>query len=66
MQRRSASKNEHEKSPRVLMLVEYAARRMVIAISSVAFRNAFLRTSNVIGSMPWIVSPTVDMSSLTS
>jgi hypothetical protein len=40
-----------EKSARVLMLVENAARRMVMAISSVTLSNAFLITSKVTGSM---------------
>ena len=40
-----------EKSARVLMLVENAARRMVTAISSVTLRIAFRITSNVTGSI---------------
>ena len=47
--RSSASKNAHEKSARVLMLVEYALRRSVSTISSVAAMSAFRTTSNVIG-----------------
>ena len=48
--RSSASKKAHEKSARVLMFVEYALRRSVSTISSVAATSAFRITSNVIGS----------------
>src|SRR3954453_3246010 len=49
-ERSSASKNAHEKSERVLMLVEYALRFSASTISSVAATSAFRTTSNVIGS----------------
>ena len=48
--RSSASKKAHEKSERVLMFVEYALRRSVSTISSVAATSAFRITSKVIGS----------------
>ena len=48
--RSSASKKAHEKSARVLMFVEYALRRSVSTISSVAATSALRITSNVIGS----------------
>src|SRR5687768_3091470 len=51
MVRSSRSKNAQEKSPRVLMFVEYAARRRVAPISSVMARRAFLMTSKRTGSM---------------
>src|SRR5262249_32622833 len=51
MVRRSRSKNAQEKSPRVLMLVEYAARRRVAPISSVMASSAFRITSKRTGSM---------------
>src|ERR1041384_2793547 len=50
--RNSASKNAHEKSPRVLILVEYAARRSVAPISSVMASSALRITSKRTGSMP--------------
>ncbi len=49
--RSSRSKNAQEKSPRVLMFVEYAARRSVAPISSVMARSAFRMTSKRTGSM---------------
>src|SRR5213593_4089537 len=49
--RSSRSKNAHEKSPRVLMLVEYAARRSVAPISSVMASSALRMTSKRTGSM---------------
>src|SRR5262249_44338979 len=49
--RSSGSKNAQEKSPRVLMLVEYAARRSVAPISSVIAVSALRSTSNRTGSM---------------
>src|SRR4029079_14050944 len=48
--RRSRSKNAQEKSARVLMFVEYAARRSVAPISSTVARSALRRTSNRTGS----------------
>src|SRR6267142_5611158 len=48
--RRSRSKNAHEKSPRVLILVEYAARRSVAPISSVMASSALRVTSKRTGS----------------
>ena len=51
MQRSCVSKNAQEKSARVLMLVENAARRMVTAISSVMLTSALRMTSKVTGSM---------------
>ena len=51
-QRSLASKKAHEKSARVLMLVENAARRTVTAISSVKLTTALRITSKVTGSIP--------------
>src|SRR4029453_2465971 len=48
--RRSRSKNAQEKSPRVLMFVEYAARRRVAPISSVMASSALRMTSKRTGS----------------
>src|SRR5438128_1154119 len=50
-QRKSLSKKAQEKSARVLMLVEKAARRMVTAISSVMLMRALRMTSKVTGSI---------------
>src|SRR2546425_11965242 len=50
MVRNSASKNAQEKSPRVLILVEYAALRSVAPISSVMASSALRMTSKRTGS----------------
>jgi hypothetical protein len=66
------SKKAQERSARVLMLVENAARLTVSAISSVMLRRAFRMTSKVTGSIagrcssarPWVRSAIASSSSV--